>query len=100
MKGRMSSPQLGRIDPVARPMLKNLLAIGAGLQTPRHLQALLSDIMDKIVAPCRERGLTRDDMTILFDAMASSYSEPSPDISSCFPRLLRGMSPVILRFFH
>lgn len=96
----MSGAQQTKLDLVIRGIFKALLLVGAGLESPKHQQNLFVDIVDKILTLLRERGLAREDVVALLDGIAACSSEPGPARTPCFDRLMRGLAPIVLRWFR
>lgn len=95
----MQSPH-SRQDAAVRGLFKAILQLGAGLQTPRQLRNVLRDIYDKIVTPCRDRGLSRDDLAVMFEGILACGEEPGPARVPCYGRLVRGLMNIVLRWYR
>eukprot|EP00048_Salpingoeca_helianthica_P021036 m.9989 g.9989 ORF g.9989 m.9989 type:complete len:347 (+) comp5517_c0_seq2:36-1076(+) len=98
VRGATTGTQQARLEAVVRPVIKALVGIAAGLHKTKHLQNLFVDVFDKVVQPCRERGLGREDMLALLDALQACAHEGGPLSAPCYQRFLRGLAPVLLHW--
>ncbi|KAI9190158.1 hypothetical protein H9P43_001591 [Blastocladiella emersonii ATCC 22665] len=90
-----------------RMLVRNVLAIGAGLSQSKELRDIFVDLVDKVVEPCAGLGWTLGDVEAFFDALERQFAT-LPGINSrqrrrfhpSFARLLMGVKLATLRMFR